>query len=178
MTELETAMADTRTAVDEFVAAAEAVPAAGWATPRAEGAWSPGQIAEHLALTFEYNRKVLRGTAEGLPFPLGLLFRPLLRRLVIDKTLQAGRFTRKGRAPAPFRPGPTPAPLPDAVARLRTAVSGLEADLRSRPRSETIDHPVFGAIRTVDWMTVQAIHIRHHRAQLPGGAAGVTSGRG
>ena len=52
-----------------------------------------------------------------------------------------------------------------------SAVSALEVDLRSRPRSETIDHPVFGSIRVADWMQVQAIHARHHRAQI-------TSGRG
>jgi hypothetical protein len=176
VTELETAMADTRAAIDEFVEAAEAVEPTRWAAPRAEGAWSPGQIAEHLALTFEYNRRVVLGTAEGLPFPLGLLFRPLLRRMVIDNTIKAGRFTRKGRAPAPFRPGPSPPPLAAAVQRLRSAVAAFEADVRSRPRSGTIDHPVFGTIDAVDWMKVQAIHVRHHRVQLR--PAALTSGRG
>jgi hypothetical protein len=166
MTELETQIADNRAAIEEFLAAVRAVDAARWATPRAEGVWSPGQVAEHLALTYEYNRKVVQGTAEGLPFPLGLMLRPLLRRIVIDNTLKAGKFTRKGRAPKPFRPGPTPPAPADAIARLTSAVSGMEADLRSRPRSETIDHPVFGSIRTVDWIKVQAIHTRHHRAQL------------
>jgi hypothetical protein len=167
VTELETEIAGNRAAVEEFVAAIRAVDAGRWGAPRAERAWSPGQVAEHLALTYEYNRKVVHGTAEGLPFPLGPILRPLLRRVVIDNTLKAGRFTRKGRAPAPFRPGPTPAAPADAIARLTAAVSGLEADLRSRPRSETIDHPVFGTIRVADWMKVQAIHARHHRAQLP-----------
>jgi DinB family protein len=166
MTELETRIADNRAAIDEFVATARGVDPGKWAVPRAEGAWSPGQVVEHLALTYEYNRKVVLGTAEGLPFPLRLFLKPLLRRIVIDNTLKAGRFTRKGRAPAPFRPGPTPPPPADAIARLMKAVSGLEADLRSRPRSDTIEHPVFGTIRTVDWMQVQAIHARHHRSQL------------
>ena len=174
MTELETEIAGNRAAIDEFVAAARAVDANRWATPPAKGAWSPGQIAEHLALTYEYNRKVVGGTAEGLPFPLGVILRPLLRRIVIDNTLKAGRFTRKGKAPAPFRPGPTPPAPGDVIPRLTSAVSGFEADLRSRPRSETIAHPVFGSIRTADWLKVQAIHARHHRAQL----TTITSGRG
>jgi len=166
VTELESRITDNRAAIDEFVAAARSADAAAWAVPRAPGAWSRGQVVEHLALTYEYNRKVVLGTAEGLPFPLGWLLKPLLRRIVIDNTLKAGRFTRKGRAPAPFRPGPVPPPPEQAIARLTAAVAGLEADLRSRPRSETIDHPVFGTIRTADWMQVQAIHARHHRSQL------------
>src|SRR4051812_5162651 len=113
MTELETALADNRAAVEAFVAALRDVAAERWSTPRAKGAWSPGQIGEHLALIYEYNCKVVQGTAEGLPFPLGLILRPLLRRIVIDNTLKAGKFTRKGRAPAPFQPGPTPPPPPE-----------------------------------------------------------------
>ena len=72
MTELETEIAANRAAVDEFIAAARAVEAARWGAPREGGAWSPAQIAEHLALVYEYNRQVVQGTAEGLPFPLGL----------------------------------------------------------------------------------------------------------
>ena len=166
MTELETQIADNRASVDAFIATARAIDAAGWTTPRAQGAWCPGQIVEHLARTYEYNRRVLQGTAEGMPFPISLL-KPLIRRMVVDNTLRAGRFTRKGRAPAFFQPSAVPAAAPDVIARLADAVRGFEADLRSRPRSETIEHPVFGTVRTTDWVKLQAIHARHHRAQLP-----------
>src|ERR1051326_6976418 len=128
MTEVETALADNRAAVDEFVATARAIDGARWQTPRAAGAWSPGQIVEHLAKTYEYNRDVVKGTAKGLPVPFNLLLKSLLRKIALTDTLKAGRFTRRGKAPAPFRPGPTPAPQPDLIARLSAAVSGLEAD--------------------------------------------------
>ena len=49
MTELETALADNRAAVAEFVATARALDEGQWTTPRAGGAWSRGQIVEHLA---------------------------------------------------------------------------------------------------------------------------------
>lgn len=76
MTEIETALADNRAAIEEFVAAARGVDAAKWNTPRAEGKWSAAQITEHLALVYEYNRKVVTGTAgKGAP----ALVRPLLR---------------------------------------------------------------------------------------------------
>jgi uncharacterized damage-inducible protein DinB len=166
MTELETRIADNRAAIDEFMTAARALDASRWAAPRAAGAWSPAQIAEHLARTYEYNCRVLQGTAEGMPFPLSLL-KPLIRRIVVDNTLRAGRFTRKARAPAFFQPSTTPQAAPDVLARLVSAVGGFEAGLRSRPRTETIEHPVFGTVAITDWVALQAIHARHHRAQLP-----------
>ena len=170
MTELEAAIADHRAAVDEFVAAARRIDAAGWTTPRAKGAWSPAQIAEHLALFYEYSRRVATGTE---PSPIPRLLRPLVqrlaRRVVVDSTLKAGRFTRKGRAPGVFQPSPTPAPAADVLARVEVAVRGLEADIRSRhPEARrTIPHPIFGALATTAWVRLQAIHVRHHRAQLP-----------
>ena len=170
MTELETEIADNRAAIDAFIAAARAVDASAWSTPRAEGAWSPAQIAEHLAVVYEYNRTVVTGTA---PQPIPRVFRPIVqplaRRIVVDNTIAAGRFTRKGRAPGIFQPSAAPPPSPDVLARLDRAVRGLESDLRSRhPEARhTIAHPIFGTIPATRWMRLQAIHARHHRAQLP-----------
>lgn len=168
MTEIETAIADNHKAVDEFIAAARSLPPARWQTPRAEGAWSPAQVVEHLAITFEFNRKVVAGTAPPLPALLRPILRPLLRRMVITTTLKAGRFTRKGRTPSFLKPTAHPPGVDEVVARLNAAVTGLEADLRSRhPESRrTVAHPAFGEIPTHDWMRVQAIHARHHRDQL------------
>ena len=170
MTEIETQIADNRAAIDEFIAAARALDASRWAAPRAPGAWSPAQIAEHLAIVYEYNRTIATGTASS---PIPRLLRPIVQRLargfVVDSTLRAGHFTRKGRAPGFFQPSATPPPAAAVLARLDAAVRGLEADLRSRhPEARhTIPHPIFGALPTADWMRLQAIHARHHRAQLP-----------
>jgi DinB superfamily len=169
MTEIETQIADHRAAVEEFIAAARAVDAAVWTAPRAEGAWSPAQIAEHLALVYEYNRTVAIGTASSpIPWLIRPIVQPFARRVIVDNTLRAGRFTRKGRAPALFQPSATP-PAPAVVlARLDAAVRGFEGDLRSRhPEARrTIAHPIFGTIDTANWIRLQAIHARHHRAQL------------
>jgi len=166
MTNLETAIADNRTAVEEFVAAARSLDAAKWAAPRGEKQWSPAQITEHLAIIYEYNRKVMKGEAgRGAP----RFLQPLARWYIVDRTLKAGRFTRKGRAPAIFQPvAKTPAPASELLARLTAAVAGLEADIRSgHPAGRhTVAHPFFGTINAVDWMTLQAIHARHHRSQL------------
>jgi hypothetical protein len=168
MTELETQIADNRAAVEEFVGTARRLNPITWAAPRAEGAWSPAQIAEHLAIIYEYNRTVVKGTAAaGAP---GFL-RPLLRWFIVDRTLKAGRFTRKGKAPAIFRPATEVAPGPvaaDVLTRLMTAVTGLEGDIRSgHPAARhTVAHPFFGTLQTTDWMRLQAIHTRHHHDQI------------
>jgi uncharacterized damage-inducible protein DinB len=166
MTELETAIADNRAAADEFIEAARALDAAGWSRARAQGAWTAGQIVEHVALTYEYSRDIVLGTPKGGSAPR--VFRPFLRRLVVDSTLKAGKFTRKGRAPAMFRPSTTPAAQPGAIDRLSKAVAEFEAAIRSgHPEARhTLTHPYFGTLRTTDYLRLQAIHSRHHRAQL------------
>jgi hypothetical protein len=168
MTEIETAIADNRSAVDEFIATAGAIDPHAWTTPRGEGQWTPAQIVEHLAIVYEYSRNVVMGTAgKGIP----RLLQPLLRRFVVDSTLKAGKFTRKGKAPGIFQPSPTPAPPADLIARLNAAVSGLEAGIRSgHPEARhAVRHPYFGRVPTTDFVRLQAIHARHHRAQLPSG---------
>jgi hypothetical protein len=166
MTRLETAIADNRAAIEEFVAAARAVDAAKWAAPRAEKQWSPAQIAEHLAIVYEYNRKIVKREV-GRVIPRFL--QPVARWFILDRTLKAGRFTRKGKAPGIFQPTATAAaPASDLLARLTAAVTGLEADIRSgHPAARhTVAHPFFGTVDTIEWMTLQAIHARHHRSQL------------
>jgi len=165
MTEIETAIADNRAAVEEFVAAARGMDQASWNTPRAEGKWSAAQIAEHLAIVYDYNRKVVTGTAgKGAP----AFLRPLARWFIVTKTLKAGRFTRAGRAPGIFQPTATPAAAAPLLTRLTTALAGFENDIRSgHPEGRhTVAHPFFGTLPTTDYLRLQAIHARHHRSQL------------
>jgi hypothetical protein len=165
MTELETAIADNRAAVEEFMSRARGLDAAKWAAPRGEGQWSPAQVAEHLAIVYEYNRKVVTGTAgRGAP----AFLRPLARWFIVPRTLKAGRFTRKGRAPGIFQPSAAPAAAPVVLERLAKAVSGFESDIRSgHPEGRhLVRHPFFGAVPTIDYLHLQAIHARHHRSQL------------
>jgi len=166
MTELETAIADNRAAAAEFVATARSVDAGMWNAPRAGGGWSPAQITEHVAIVYEYSRDIVIGTPPGGSLPRFL--RPLLRRLVVDSTLKAGRFTRKGRAPAMFRPSPAALSTGEAIARLEAALAGFEGAIRSgHPEGRHyVTHPYFGRIPTRDYVRFQAIHTRHHRAQL------------
>src|SRR5262245_23880415 len=166
MTELETAIAENRAAVDEFVGTARALGPTGWTASREEGAWTSAQIVEHVTLAYEYSRDVALGTPAGMSVPR--LLRPLLRRLVVDSTLKAGKFTRKGRAPANFRPSASPAGPSELIGRLTRSVAAFEAALRSgHPEGRhMLNHPAFGKVPTTDYVRLQAIHTRHHHTQL------------
>jgi len=166
MTELETSIADNRAAVNEFVATARSLDGARWTTPRAPGAWTPAQIVEHVAIVYEYSRDVTLGKPQSRSLP-GFL-RPLLRRFVVDSALKAGKFTRKGKAPGMLKPSAALASVSEAVERLEAAVTGFEAAIRSgHPEARHfVAHPFFGKVATTDYLRFQALHTRHHRAQM------------
>jgi len=168
MSDLDTAIADNHKAVDEFTATARAIDAARWSVPRAEGKWSPAQVVEHIALTYEYSRAVLNHDAPGPAAPRFL--RPLVRSFFVKPVLKRGSFRRNGRAPSMFQPSSVPGDAAELLPRLETAVRGFEEAVRAVDRSgrATLDHPFFGTMPVTDYLRLQAIHARHHRAQLPG----------
>lgn len=168
MTPLESAIVENRDAVEGFIAAARGVGPERWRVPPAEEKWSPAQIAEHVTLAFEYSRAVLDGNPPGPAAPR--LLRPLVRTFFVKPVLKHGRFTRKGRAPSMFQPSSVPSDPPELIARLEAALRGFEEDLRAAARSgrSTLDHPFFGTMTLTDYLRLQSIHARHHRAQLPG----------
>jgi len=149
-------------AVGAFLAAARAVPPARWAQPRAPGKWSPGQVAEHLALAYEANRGVLHGeTTMAAPRWL----RPLIRKFLLMPVLRRGRFLPGSKAPRAFRPGQVPAAPAELLGRLSAAMTKFEADAAA-VGTATIDHPFFGSLPLTDFVRLQEIHTRHHREQV------------
>lgn len=153
-----------RAAVEDFLAAAAAVPPARWRTPRAPGKWSPGQVAEHVALAYEVNRGVLHGIPPGMQAPR--LLRPLIRWLGLNPVLRRGRFIPGSSSPKAFRPSDTPASQPELLARVRAAMEAFHADAGAA-ESAALDHPFFGRLGLVDFVRLQEIHTRHHRGQIP-----------
>lgn len=168
MPNLETAVAEHHSAVEQFLATGRAMTPQQWATPREPGKWTPGQIAEHLAITYEYgialaNRNPPGG---GLPFFL----RPIARMAFVKPTLKAGRFTRAGKTPKIFEPSTMP-PAPDVVLpRLEKALSGFEKAVQAGEAREALHHPFFGTVPTTDYLTLQTIHAKHHHGQLAASA--------
>lgn len=169
MTDLHTALQSHHQAVDDFVAAARGVPSPRWGQPRAPGKWSPGQVAEHLALAYEVNRRVLDGTSPGPAAPR--LLRPLVRRFLLNPVLRRGSFFPGSRSPKVFRPGASPAPPTELLGRLQSAANVFETDTAVAAKAGgTIEHPFFGRLSLVDFVRLQEIHARHHRRQVAPGA--------
>jgi hypothetical protein len=163
MGDLQNALDAHHRAVDDFIAAARAVPAARWGQPRAPGKWSPGQVAEHLALAYEVNRRVLHGVAPGAAAPR--LLRPLIRRFLLGPVLRRGSFIPGSRSPKVFRPSATPAPAAELLARLQAAANALELAVAAAT-GPTVEHPIFGRLPLADFLRLQEIHARHHREQV------------
>src|SRR4030095_8755207 len=96
-----------RASVDEFRDAASAVDPADWdAQPGAEK-WSPGQIAEHLRLTYEVLLRELGG-GTGMRVRLPWWQRGLLRATVLRRIVARGTFPSGAPAVREIRPGAGP----------------------------------------------------------------------
>lgn len=168
MPDLQAALHAHHEAVQAFLASARAVPAERWSQPRAEGKWSPGQIAEHVALSYEASGDVLHGRAPG-PVPPRLL-RPLLRTFLLRPVLWLGRFPAASKAPDILQPGASVAAAPVLLDRLQAAAAAFESAARG-VRGTDIDHPAFGRLALADLVRLQEIHTRHHHLQMAPGAA-------
>ncbi len=164
MSDLQAVLRSHQQAVRAFVSSAGELSPAQWSEPRAEGKWSPAQIADHVAVSYEAASEVMHGRARG-PAPPRVL-RPLLRMLLLKPVLWLGRFPARAKAPSALRPAASPAEAPVLLERLRAAAAAFEGDVLAS-RSPTVDHPAFGRVRLVDLVRLQEIHTRHHRQQLP-----------
>jgi DinB family protein len=167
MVDLHSEVGANHEAVDEFLSAARAVVPGSFAKPRAEGKWSPAQIAEHLAKSYEMSLEMLTGRYAGPRPPF--LVRPFVRFFLLRPVLQKGAFARPFQSPSPLRASQDPG-LPDVVLpRLERASRAVEqAVLAEQAAGRTrVDHAFFGRIPIADHLRFQVIHTRHHRRQLP-----------
>lgn len=166
MHDLDAAMAANREAIAELVAASYAC-ADGWTTPRSAGKWSPAQIVEHVARALEESGHFIAGTPTkfpALPRPL----RVLLRSLFFRRTLRTRKFFRgkTSRAFNPIQGAETPAL---GAARLEAAIVVFEGACRGGMAAGGMtDSPIFGQVPIVDYALFQAMHTRHHCAQMAG----------
>jgi Protein of unknown function (DUF1569) len=162
MTEIEPALLEDRNAVGELAARARAVAPERWSAPRAPGKWSPGQVCDHVARSYEASRDIVCGVpGKGMPRWL----RPIVRVLYLGKVMKTGRFPKGSKAPERLRPSPEPLPLEESLARIEKARADFEAEARKRA-GLSIDHPVFGRIRVADYVRLSQLHTRHHARQL------------
>ena len=168
MADPDAAITSNRRALSAFVDAAHAAPPALWAIPRAPGKWSPGQVAEHVALAYEQTRRMLQGSFDG---PARPRYQQLLARWIgLPQLLRRGVFgTGPFRTPDFIQPSGSPASSTVLLARLEAAAHDLEEDLAAvsdTPRRATVDHPIFGRVPLRDLLSFLVIHTNHHRPQL------------
>lgn len=166
--DLDSALAANRAAIEELLIAAEAAHA-HWTTPRAPGKWSPRQVLEHVALALEEGANVVAGRPSKLP-TLPALVRPLAR-LFFARTLRTGKFpkakTSKEMDPALAAPA-GPASPADARARLESALAAFERACRDRAaQGADVASPAFGQVSVADYARFTALHTRHHAKQIP-----------
>ena len=166
MTDLKTVIANNRRAVTDFLSTAGALAPSEWGRPRAPGKWTPGQVTEHLVLTYELGRGILHGTFPGPATPR--VVRPLIRVLFLKRILRRGHFGRPTKTLESLEPAASPASPEVLAARLQAAATAFEEDIETTARSgqATLDHPFFGKVHLDDYVRFQVIHTHHHRIQL------------
>jgi len=157
-----------RECVDRIVHRARAVPVDAWSKPAAPGKWSPGQVLEHVVISYETARQALLGKPSMPAIPR--IFRPLVRKLFLGKVLRTGKFPRGAKAPAALKPAASPGDRDVLIGRLRNegeAFRKTALDLTGHGQG-TLVHPVFGRMPVPDYVLVLAHHTAHHAKQIPG----------
>lgn len=161
MSDIDTALADSRAAMETLMTAAERC--AGWATPRAPGKWSPSQIVEHVARALEESAHAAAGEPTRFPtFPA--FVRPIVRVVFFNRTVRSGRFPngRTNKAMNPEAGSATP-----AEARVRLEAAHAAFDRACRACGGRFDHSIFGSVIAADYARFQAMHTLHHARQIP-----------
>ena len=163
--DLQAILADARSAYADFTTALGRVPAARWIVPRALGKWSPGQVAEHIAISLELADRVVR----GLPLKSALpgVMRWVLRQFYVKPTLRNNAM-KPGKTVSQFQPSATPDFEP-TMKRLDAAMMNFQGACveAARAGKTAVEHPAFGTLSLVDYARLQVIHLRHHLAQVP-----------
>ena len=163
---LDDSLRQNREAVSRLLAVIERMSPEQWARPVAPGKWSPGQIVEHLALSYDVSRQVLQGTSPIKPLPA--IVRPLIR-FVVRRAVKTGKFPRGGKAREGFIPSERAPERTGVVQHLTASMEAFAAEYGSAATQgrTTLDHPAFGRISLVDYALFSALHTRHHTGQIP-----------
>lgn len=168
---LDRAADEHRKAVGECVATIRALGAAQWTVARAEGKWTPAQIAEHLRLAYEPLLLEVGG-GSGMAVRLPWWKWRLVRWKFLPLILRGG-FPKGAPAPREFRPtshSSTPAEAAHRLSRSAEEFLGRLAEAAER-RTVRMTHPYFGKLTALETLTLLTTHARHHRKQFPGAEA-------
>ena len=155
--------------VSRFLEAAERLDDVAWQARAAADKWCPGQVAEHVALTYDRLLKELDGVGEPRKPRLRFWKRTLLRWRVLPQILNEGRFP-KARAPREIRPPDEPRPQKVVLKGLRADADRFEVSLAHARANGggRLTHVYFGKLGPDQMLRFMTAHTEHHRRQLPG----------
>jgi hypothetical protein len=161
------ARAEHQRAVEQFLAAARAVPAEGWESARAGGDWSPAQVAEHVRLAYAVVAQQLAG-GSGIRVRTPWWLRLVLRWRMLPRILAGDGIPAGARAPRELRPGDGPFDREQLLSALTTSARVTEDALLRAWDEPTarMTHHVFGALRAPQALRFATIHTAHHARQL------------
>jgi hypothetical protein len=154
-------------AVAEYVAAALDVSSSKWLEPLGPGKWSPAQVTEHLAITYELGDQFLDGQLEIPGHTPPRVLRPLLRMLIRATVLRTGKFL-KSKTPVAFELSSRSGLQRPLCDRLQRANDTFEQGARDKVRAgvDTLQQPYFGRFGIEEFVRLEAYHTWHHRSQI------------
>mgnify|MGYP001482836246 FL=1 len=166
MPNLESFISANRQSTANFAAAARSVAPARWSQPVAPGKWTPAQIVEHVAISYEVAARALAGDSSMGSAPRFL--RPIIRALGFNGVLRKGAFPTKQKGPRVFAPSAAPPVLEGGITRLEQAVATFEAKAREMEHGGTheFEHTFFGRLAVADYVRFSELHTKHHQQQL------------
>jgi hypothetical protein len=156
-----------RRAVEACAAAIRTVAVEDWETAPGPKKWSPAQIAEHLALSYDPLISELDG-GPGMRIVVPWWKRRILRWRFLSRIL-AGTFPPGVPAPREIRPATT-APSPGAGAQRLKECAGVFVDRFARAHAAgraRVTHPYLGTLADAVALRFLTSHTHHHRRQLP-----------
>ncbi len=165
-------LADHRTAIREYSAAASRLDTQTWLRPLGPSRWSPALITEHVTLAIGAFTADAAGRAH-MAEVFGPWKRFVARMLFLRRLLRTGEFPKGAIAPRETTPSSAPQQQADALTALERAVSDLEVTIGAHPNTDRceITHPYFGRLPLPTALRLLELHARHHLGQLPRRAA-------
>lgn len=131
------------------------------------GKWTPGQILEHLSLTYKNTNYGLgKCLTKGAPLATSSTLKHRLGTLLV---LNLGYMPEGRKAPERALPqGMPPSEVRSTIfAEIQKMESGLaDCERRFGPGAKIMDHPFLGPLTANEWRKFHLVHGRHHAAQI------------
>ena len=157
-----------RATVERFLLSVDATPDARWKEPARPDKWSPAEIGEHLVLTYEAVLRELGGGV-GMRLRLNWWRRLYVRARYLRPLLAEGRFPEPSPAVREVRPTGPVRGKAELVQVFRERARAFDEGIAAAHHKGRfrMTHPFFGRLGTLDSVRLVAVHIEHHRKQLP-----------